>query len=291
MPGPWIVGSENPDFISGLAWAPDSLWEVYTYGGDRKGQGRLLLEVTEAEAADKKGRWIEALVICIEDPRLAWWFESGGGKKLDYQIRLHCCPSDFKTCKAVNSRSVKEFHTDQVRNVDWDDVKQRRSAWWLSRHSKKSFEEWRAARLKEFGAKAAKGALEDDLDFNPSEYEASGNEAEEEQKQMAHKAEMLKEQLEDLKAKAAAIEKGKAGKKKKSPQGEAPEMEAKKKKAKVVKEPEKEAGPEPGKQVRWFGRNKTDEKVTKKKKASTSSSDEKAKKKKKKKRKEDRGPY
>eukprot|EP00438_Fugacium_kawagutii_P014987 Skav210165 [mRNA] locus=scaffold5301:46312:49159:- [translate_table: standard] len=293
MPGPWIVGKENPGFIAGLPWPEGSIWEVHTYGGDGKAQGRLLVEVLESPEQDKNGKWNEVLVVCIEDVHLAWWFESGAGKKLDYTIRLHGCLGEFKKCKAVNARSSKDFHTDQVRNMDWDDVRHRRSAWWLSKHNKKSFEEWRRVRLAEHGAAPAGGALEDDRNFGASEYEASGDEGVEEQKQMEHKAELLKEQLEDLKAKAAAINKGKAVKKRpKAPQEEVEEPPTKKKKATPSKDAEKKKVDVPGKPVVWFGRNKGEEKAAKKPKVTSSSSDEKKKKKKRKKqKKEDRGPY
>ena len=318
MPGPWVAGSDNPGFLPGMSWKIKQLYEVITYSDVGTRQGKLLVEVIDAEATTKFGKWLDVRVVAIEDAYLGWWFSSGDGRDLDYEVRLHICAGPFEDCRKVDVTKHNEFHTDVVRKIDVEDVRNDISSWWLKSGSKARYAEWKKEYLSEFkeGPKTRKRTTpsEDALDFGLSEEDKERPDKEPEGDKKDERDDGLRKKLRELKEHAKKKEKTKVGKAKE------------KKEAKVGRKDKKEREPSVGlesssshgrvrrerskKRAFWFGRERKDakrrstssrdkdrgakkkeKKKSKKSSSSTSTSEKKKRRKKRKEKREDRGPY
>lgn len=205
MPGPWVTGAENPGFLPAMSWEIGGIYEAVSYDTELARQGKILFEVVDVEPATRRGRWIDISVISVEDQDLLWWFKKGPGSKYEFEVKLHLCPGVVGRCGAVNSRKLQEFHTDSVRSLEVDDVKNRRVVYWSPIKNKRRFESWRK-KVTGDGAGSAKDkkkkagdASGDDLDFSMSEPEGGAAPPGKDAKEAEKKAEKLKSRLAELK--------------------------------------------------------------------------------------------
>ena len=235
MPGPWVAGSDNPGFLATMNWSIGEIFEVITYDTSGERQGKLLVEVSDVEAKSRAGRWIDAQVVCVEDPDLAWWFKSGPGQKLEYAIQLHICHGPIEKCKEVSPRKLNEFHSDVIRHLELEDIQKRKVTWWQNKENKKRFESWRKEKLDSGAGPSQKKKLdeEDDLDFEITDEEAEkpGEAKTMDKDEKKRKAE-LGEKLAELKKVVAEKDATKRKRKLSPPKGE-------KKKKKAVEKDKK----------------------------------------------------
>ena len=278
--------------MCGRDWSPGELFEALVYDQAKKEQGKALWEVVSSEERNSDGLWMSAKMLAMEDRDLRWRVPKGGGGRYNRRFRVHLCAGAFARCKCYDGKVDGEFHSDHVRQIDKDDIRTRRVAWWLAGTGKSDFEEFRK---KCFGGQPRGGGQnlnEDDvlgLDVTDDEFPPEGEKETPPPSSLKRDLQKLKEQT------------GKGGdtqKRRREPKKPVGGEKASSSKQKAREDASEEGTP--GTVVQgWFGGKLTEggQKTKKKRKVTIEPSEEEEEEKPKKKRKApsskhaDRGPY
>ena len=151
MPGPWIDGKANANWLKEQRYDEGVLLEIRGYDAARKPQGEILVEVIKGgEAKDHKSR-LGIRLLAASDGDLNWWMRAGPGKSLKNEGTLHLCSSEVKKCRQFKHNEDDVFHTDGIREVTMNDIITRNVLWWCCAPGKSRFEATRTRLLKEHG--------------------------------------------------------------------------------------------------------------------------------------------
>ena len=149
MPGPWIEGKANVNWLREQTFEEGSIFEIRGYDAAKKPQGVILVEVTCGGSPKSHLSRLGIRVLAASDRDLNWWMRYGPGRKLKNIGILHLCSEEVKGCQHFKLNEDEEFHTDGIRLITMDDIIKRSVKWWCEEPGKAMFEDSRIRLLRE----------------------------------------------------------------------------------------------------------------------------------------------